>query len=77
MQTLEIAYENFAKNVPGSNLPKAFRPSIMNQVRESVRRMNRNPTRTVHVRIMNKPGAVVAANGQKYLITAKGRRLPI
>lgn len=77
MQTLEIAYEIFVKNLPPPNLPKGFRPSAYNEVRRTVRDLNRNPRRTVLIRIMNKPGAIIEDKGQKYLITTKGRRLPI
>jgi hypothetical protein len=73
MKTLEVQYTDMAKNTPrvpaGSN--------IFREVRTTVRGLNRNPRRTVNVRLVNKPGAIIEKDGQKYLITRHGKRLAI
>lgn len=77
MRTLEIAYTAFADRAAQGNSQRWHKYSVYNEVRKQVRDMNRVPTRIVNIRVMNKPGAIVEENGRKFLITTKGRRLPI
>ena len=78
MKTLEVSYIDMVKNTPMTVELARGTTTLFNEVRKSVRSLNRLPRRTVHVVLTHRPGNVITDDdGRKFLITRKGRYLAI